>query len=182
MRHLLQTSFVKITQPIIMHDRKEFSHGLFAHLLSDAMEIHAALTASSRLLSFFTIQGVVEISSCCGLAVSDDMLFTKALSVEDSSMIAFQNRKDAFFLKVRHAIVFAEIDNFMSMTMFTSGIICLLSHQTKYLTVLSKSELSSVLSAGTPGEQARLTNAIQTGKLLISPRLPQDALAVRLAV
>jgi hypothetical protein len=110
------------------------------------------------------------------------MLFTKALSVEDSSMIAFQNRKDAFFLKVRHAIVFAEIDNFMSMTMFTSGIICLLSHQTKYLTVLSKSELSSVLSAGTPGEQARLTNAIQTGKLLISPRLPQDALAARLAV
>jgi hypothetical protein len=178
----LQTSFVKINQPIIMHDSKEFSHGLFAYLLSDAMEIHAALTASSRLLSFFTIQGVVEISSCCGLALADDMLFAKALSDEDNSMIAFQNRRDAFFLKVRHAIVFAETDNFMSMTMFTSGIISLLSQQIKYLTVLSKSDLSSVLSSGTPGEQARLTNAIQNGKLLISPRLPQDALAARLEV
>ena len=178
----MQTFFVKIIQPIIMHDSKEFSHGLFAYLLSDAMEIHAALTASSRLLSFFTIQGVVEISSCCGLALADDMLFAKALSDEDNSMIAFQNRRDAFFLKVRHAIVFAETDNFMSMTMFTSGIISLLSQQIKYLTVLSKSDLSSVLSAGTPGEQARLTNAIQNGKLLISPRLPQDALAARLEV
>jgi len=178
----LQTSFVKNDQPIIMHDSKEFSHGLFTHLLSDAMAIHAALPASSRLLSFFTIQGMVEISSSCGLALSDDMLFTKALSDKDSSMIAFQNRKDAFFLRVRHAIVFAEIDNFMSMTMFTSGIISILSQQIKYLTVHSKSDLSRVLSAGTPDEQARLTNAIQTGKLLISSRLPQDALAARLAV
>jgi len=164
-----------------MVDTKEYSHGLFSMALADSIALLSALPASSRLLSFFAVQGHEEISSSCDVTLSNDLPSSNALRDDTGLKTAFLYRREHFFLRVRHAIVFAEVENFMSMTMFSTGIMCMLSQQIECLTIHSTSDLSRMLLAGSPDEQTRLSEMIQAGKLLITSRLPEAALAVRLA-
>ena len=164
-----------------MSNAKQFSHGLFSISSTDEISVLEALPSDAKLLSFFPIRNVSQIPSSCSTPIGEEGHFGESL-VEDTIFIsAFLNRIDNFFSKVNHAIIYSEPEFAHSMTMFTSGLLCILNQRIQFLTVLSSGNLHHLLKGGSQHEQEQLSKLINQGNVLISPRLSDVELKWRLA-
>jgi hypothetical protein len=160
---------------------KKFTHGLFSLSTDDDSCVLKALPGDVKLLSFFPITNHPVIPSSCSVSLKEGKSFGE-ISTNDTLFIsAFLNRMDNFFFKINHAIIYAEPEFFHSMTMFTSGLLCIINQQIQYLTVQSTSNLHHLLKGGAQHEQERLSKLINQGNVLISPRLTEVELKRRLA-
>lgn len=165
----------------IMNQPINYSHGLFSLSAKDDSDFLKALPESAKLLSFFPISERPDIPCACPVSLLEGEPFGKTV-IEDIHFIdAFVNRKKNFFLRIKHAVIFVDPELFHSMTMFTTGLLCALSHQIRYLTVLSPSSLDHLFKAGLKEEQEQLSELIHNGNLLISPGLSEGELNSRLA-